>query len=85
MTSECFDLDGIPGINGGVDVLGRNARKKICKPEPNWNSGPQHQLTILRREADLSASDQANLFSHAAWNPHAQAVTPFLNLGLHAQ
>jgi len=28
-----------------------------------WNGGPQHQFTILRREADLSASAQANLFS----------------------
>ena len=68
-----------------MDVLWGDVRKKIRKPETAWNGGPQDQLAILRREADRSAGPQAHLFSQAAWNPHAKAVSPFLYLRLHAE
>ena len=82
-TSERFSADAIPRINAGVDVLGGHAREQILKPEPAWHGRPQHQPTILRGEGDLCASPQAHLFSQAAWNPHAKAVSPLLNLRAH--
>jgi hypothetical protein len=66
-----------------VDVLWRDTRKKIRKPEPAWHRGPQDQLTILSGKTDLGAGPQPNLLSQAAWNPHAKAVSPHLNLRLH--
>jgi hypothetical protein len=82
-TSECFGSYCISRINAGVDVLWRDTLKKIRKPEPAWNRGPQDQLTILCGETDLAAGTQPNLFTQAAWNPHAKAISPLLNLRLH--
>jgi len=66
-----------------MDVLWRDTRKKILKPEQAWHRGPQDQLTILRGETDLAPSLQANLLSQVARNPHAKIVSPLLNLSLH--
>lgn len=66
-----------------MDVLWRDTRKKILKPEQAWHRGPQDQLTILRGETDLAPSPQANLLSQVARNPHTKIVSPLLNLSLH--
>jgi hypothetical protein len=59
--------------------------QKIIQADASWKRWLYNKLTILCAQAYFSTSAKANLLSQTTRDPHAKAVSPFLDPRLHGK